>query len=62
MNQRLRSSTDDAMARGAFGVPTFDVDGELFWGQDALGHVERWLMTEEQWSGITATATRPGSL
>jgi len=33
---RLRAATDDAIARGVFGVPTFGVDGELFWGLDAL--------------------------
>ena len=32
----LRACTNDAVARGVFGVPTFDVDGRLFWGIDAL--------------------------
>jgi 2-hydroxychromene-2-carboxylate isomerase len=32
----LRSSTDDAITRGVFGVPTVAVDGELFWGDDRL--------------------------
>jgi len=32
----LRTCTNDAVARGVFGVPTFDVDGRLFWGIDAL--------------------------
>lgn len=36
----LRASTDDALARGVFGAPTFVVDGELFWGQDRLDLVE----------------------
>lgn len=31
----LRSNTDEAIARGVFGVPTLIVDGELFWGHDA---------------------------
>jgi 2-hydroxychromene-2-carboxylate isomerase len=31
----LRSNTDEAIARGVFGVPTLIVDDELFWGQDA---------------------------
>lgn len=32
----LRSWTDRALASGVFGVPTFDLDGRLFWGVDAL--------------------------
>lgn len=31
----LRQSTDEAIARGVFGVPTLHVDGENFWGDDA---------------------------
>ncbi|WP_205527154.1 2-hydroxychromene-2-carboxylate isomerase [Solimonas sp. K1W22B-7] len=36
----LRANTDEALARGAFGAPTFVVDGELYWGQDRLFMVE----------------------
>ncbi|MBN9165811.1 MAG: DsbA family protein, partial [Myxococcales bacterium] len=32
----LRASTESAAARGVFGVPTFIVGDELFWGQDRL--------------------------
>jgi len=32
----LRKNTEDAAARGVFGVPTFEVDGELFWGADSI--------------------------
>jgi 2-hydroxychromene-2-carboxylate isomerase len=32
----LRAATDAAIARGVFGVPTFELDGRLFWGFDAL--------------------------
>jgi len=39
----LRKSTQDAAARGVFGVPTWEVDGELFWGADALGFVNAFL-------------------
>lgn len=31
----LKANTDRAMALGLFGVPTFVLDGELFWGEDA---------------------------
>jgi 2-hydroxychromene-2-carboxylate isomerase len=31
----LRANTEEAAARGAFGVPSFVVDGEVFWGVDS---------------------------
>lgn len=33
---QLHANTDVAIARGIYGVPTFDIGGELFWGDDAL--------------------------
>lgn len=36
----LRAATDAAVARGAFGAPTFFVDGEMWFGQDRLDWVE----------------------
>ena len=32
----LRKNTEEAAQRGVFGVPTFEVDGELFWGADSI--------------------------
>jgi 2-hydroxychromene-2-carboxylate isomerase len=32
----LRQNTEDAAARGVFGVPSLVVDGEVFWGADAV--------------------------
>ena len=32
----LRRNTEEALAAGVFGVPTFELDGELFWGDDRL--------------------------
>lgn len=40
----LRTSTEQAAARGVFGVPTFIVGNELFWGQDRLELVEDALL------------------
>jgi 2-hydroxychromene-2-carboxylate isomerase len=40
--QRLRARTDDAIARGIFGAPTFVRDGELFWGNDRLEDALAW--------------------
>ena len=39
----LRAQTDAAIARGAFGVPTFFVGDTMFFGQDRLDFVEEAL-------------------
>lgn len=39
----LRSNTETAIARGVFGVPTFDIDGELFWGADSMEFLRAFL-------------------
>jgi len=31
-----QANTEEAIARGVFGAPTYAFDGELFWGQDRL--------------------------
>ena len=35
----LAANTEQAAARGAFGVPTFFVGGEMFWGKERLGQL-----------------------
>ena len=39
----LRANTDEAAARGVFGVPMFEVDGRLFWGLDGLPMLRAYL-------------------
>jgi 2-hydroxychromene-2-carboxylate isomerase len=39
----LRNNTEAAAQRGVFGVPTFDVDGELFWGADSVEFLKAFL-------------------
>lgn len=36
-----------ALAAGAFGVPTFVVDGEVFWGQDRLPLLRAYLLAHK---------------
>jgi 2-hydroxychromene-2-carboxylate isomerase len=36
IKSRLAAQTDDAFARGVTGVPTVEVGGELYWGDDQL--------------------------
>lgn len=40
---QLRQHTEEAIANGVFGVPTFCVDGRVFWGLDALPMLRAWL-------------------
>ena len=44
IKNQLRANADDAVSRGAFGAPTFFVNGEMFWGNDRLEFVEEALM------------------
>ena len=40
---RLKANGDKAIAAGAFGVPTFVIGGEVFWGDDAFDMVLDYL-------------------
>ena len=43
VHERYEGSTEEAIAAGVFGAPTYVIEGELFWGQDRLDFVERRL-------------------
>lgn len=43
VKDRLKAETERAVARGAFGAPTFFVGEEMFFGQDRLDFVEEAL-------------------
>jgi 2-hydroxychromene-2-carboxylate isomerase len=49
---RLRTATDDAIAAGVFGVPTVLVDGAMFWGNDGLVHLDRFLGGDDPLAGV----------
>jgi len=40
---RLRAQTDDAIARGVFGVPSMEIGGEVFWGYDDFPWLDLFL-------------------
>lgn len=40
VKDKLKANTEHAIARGAFGAPSFFVGDEMFWGQDRLHFVE----------------------
>lgn len=64
--ERVRRQTDEALAAGAFGVPTMIADGELFWGLDALPHLAEMLDGRDpiepgelaRWVDLQASAQR----
>lgn len=43
VKQQLIANTGRALQRGVYGVPAFDIDGELFWGADTLPLMNAWL-------------------
>jgi len=43
VKQGLIASTDAVVARGAFGIPTMWVEGEMFFGKERLGQIEELL-------------------
>jgi 2-hydroxychromene-2-carboxylate isomerase len=68
---RLRHQTEHALARGAFGVPTLFVDGEMFFGFDSFRDIEAHLRGEDpavkhhdlvaRWLALPPAAVRPAS-
>ena len=57
----LKGNTEEAIARGVFGVPTFLVDGKLFWGFDALPMLRGYLLGQDWSETDWATAGQVGS-
>lgn len=56
---QLKANTDEALALGAFGVPSFAVDDKLFWGFDALPMLADYLRSgawfaSDEWSRASA--------
>jgi carboxymethylenebutenolidase len=41
--RQRREDSEAALARGVFGAPSYVIDDEIFWGQDRLDFVERYL-------------------
>ncbi len=64
--QRLVAASKAAIEAGVFGVPTMIVEGELFWGVDDLGNLDRFLAGNdplppdllERWRNLPAASVR----
>ena len=48
---QLRTHTEEAIARGVFGVPAFEVDGKVFWGLDGLPMLRAYLQGDAWFDG-----------
>lgn len=63
VKRELIGHTDDAISQGLFGVPSFEVDGRMFWGLDALPMLAAALRDDPWFDGPGWTddhAGRPG--
>ena len=51
VKQALQTHSQEAIAAGVFGVPSFVVDGKVFWGQDALPMLRAYLQGDAWFDG-----------
>ena len=51
VKQQLQSNTDEAIALGVFGVPSVVIDGQIFWGLDALPMLRQYLSGDDWFAG-----------
>ena len=64
---QLRAQTDEAIARGVFGVPTMEMNGEIFWGYDDLPYLELCMAGEDplartSWGKADVAVPRPSAM
>jgi len=50
--KQLRANTEIAIAAGVYGVPTFVVGTERFWGLDQMGMLAQWLAKPDELAHI----------
>jgi len=59
VKNQLKNNTEQAIAKGVFGVPSFAIDDKLFWGLDALPMLRQYvekdpLFVEADWQSVEA--------
>jgi len=59
---QLKTETDQAIARGVFGVPTMLVEKELLWGLDHVDDLELSLRGEDPFAGVDLAAIAPSGV
>lgn len=58
VKDELKRTTAAAIEQGCFGVPTVDIDGELFWGTDSFPFVEEYLAGTDRVDAVQLAAWR----
>ena len=58
MKARLKANCDEALARGAFGLPTFFVGNEMFFGNDRVEFVDAALAALTRYADERSRMTR----
>ena len=58
VKQALTRNTDEALALNLFGVPSFVVDGQILWGNDALPMLRAYLLGDDwfrssEWTAVS---------
>ena len=48
---QLRAHAEEAITKGVFGVPAFEVDGKVFWGLDGLPMLRAYLQGDAWFDG-----------
>ena len=43
VSNEIKKNTEKALKSSVFGAPTYIIDDEVFWGQDRLDFVERYI-------------------
>ena len=46
IKNKLRENTEFAINKGAFGVPTFYIDNEMYWGIDSMKFLVEYLKNQ----------------
>lgn len=66
--EKLKQATGWAIQKRVFGVPSYVVGEEVFWGQDSVPHLVAYLRGEdpasgrvERWQNLPVGVTRPGA-
>ncbi len=62
VKKQLEKNTQDAVAKGVFGVPSFAVDDKLFWGLDALPMLRDYLLGDAWFEGADWESARQVSV
>ena len=62
VREQLKKNTENAIAKGVFGVPSLAVDDKIFWGLDALPMLRAYLLGDAWFEGAGWESVRQVSV